>query len=110
MAEQFMPALSHFQNNNSWLASNGRLRYNIVPTLEPCDEGEDPEGILTVEVWEGPWERSFSVIEETQTFPLTVEGLAAIPDYLETWRKTVEARPEHTLEENIARRVEPPKK
>lgn len=109
MAEYFMPVLSHFQNENPWSACAGRLHYWITPVI-PKDENRKPvfEGAtLEVQVWEGPWERSLSVIEETKTFPLTEEGIAAIPAYLEAWRKTVEARPWRSLEENIARRVEP---
>lgn len=112
MAEYFMPVLSHFQNENPWSASAGRLHYLITPVI-PKDENRAPipeEATLEVQIWEGPWERSFSTIEEVKSFPLSEEGIAAIPVYLESWRKTMEARPERTLEENIARRVEPPKK
>ena len=104
MDEIFMPVLSHFQNGNPWLSSAGRLRFRILPAAP-----EEGEGTLTVEVWEGPWAYEFSTVEESETFPLTEEGIAAIPHYLETWRQEVEARPQRTLEENIARRREPEK-
>ena len=109
MAEYFMPAFSHFQNGNPWSASAGRLNYLITPLI-PKDENKIPvleNATFEVQVWEGPWERSFSTIEATETFPLTEEGLAAIPAFLESWRQTVHARPERTLAENIARRREP---
>ena len=109
MAEFFMPVLSHFQNENPWSASAGRLHYLITPVV-PRDEEKVPvlEGAtLTVEVWEGPWAYELSTVEENKTFPLTEEGIATIPAYLESWYQTVQARPQRTLEENIARRVEP---
>lgn len=109
MAEFFLPVLSHFQNENPWSSSAGRLRYWITPVI-PQDENKEPlldAAKLQVQVWEGPWERSFSTIEETRTFPLTEDGIAAIPAYLETWEQTVNSRPPRTLAENIARRKEP---
>ena len=107
MAQLFFPVLSHFQNNNGWLSSDGRLRYRITPTLEPCAEGEDPDGILTVEVWEGPWAYEFSTVEESKDFPLTDEGLQDILKWLDGWHDAMEARPQRSLEENIARKKTP---
>ena len=107
MPQQFFPVLSHFQNNNSWLSSDGRLRYRIVPTLDKVPEGEDPTGFVTAETWEGPWAYEFSTVEETKDFPLTEEGLEALQQWLEEQRQVVEARPQHTLEENIARKKMP---
>ncbi len=103
MAERFFPVLSHFQNNNSWLASDGRLRYRIVPTLAEEETGS----ILTVEVWEGPWAYEFARVEESKTFPLNGESLTAIPQWLEGWRQVMEERPPRSLEENIARKRNP---
>ena len=103
MAEFFLPVLSHFQNRNAWLSSAGRLRYRIVPTLTD----EEGNGILTAEGWEGPWAYEFSTVEETKDFPLTEEGLEALQQWLEEQRQVVEARPQHTLEENIARKKMP---
>lgn len=104
MEEMFLPVISHFQNGNPWLASLGRLRFRILPATP-----EDGEATLTVEVWEGPWAYEFSTVEDAKTFLLSEEGLAAIPAWLSQWSREVEARPERTLEENIARRVEPKK-
>ena len=109
MAEYYFPSLSHFQNENPWSASAGRLRYLITPVI-PRDEKKAPlfeKGTLEVQVWEGPWERRLSTVEAVETFPLTEEGIAALPAFLNSWRQTVESRPERTLEENIARRREP---
>lgn len=100
MAELFLPVLSHFENQNSWSASAGRLRYRIVPTLAAASE----ESILTAEVWEGPWAYEFAQVEETRSFPLSQEGLTLLPSWLEQWRLNVESRPCRTLSENIARR------
>lgn len=96
MADFFLPVLSHFQNGNPWSASAGRLRYRILPDVEAAT--------LTAEVWEGPWAYEYSTAEETKLFPLTQEGLEQLPDWLETWRQAVEARPPRSLEENAQRR------
>ncbi len=102
MAELFFPVLSHFLNKNPWSASLGRLRFRVIPSFP-----EEGEPILTAELWEGPWAYEFSTVEETRTFPLTEEGLVQLPQWLEEKAREVNARPERTLEENIARRVEP---
>ncbi len=100
MVELFLPVLSHFQNQNPWSASAGRLRYRILPTVAANED----ESLLTAEVWEGPWAYEFSQLEESKTFPLNQEGLDAIPSWLEQWRQTIEERPKRTLAENMARR------
>lgn len=94
MAQSFFPVLSHFENGNPWTASAGRLRCRVVP-------GE--EG-LTAEVWEGPWAYEFSQVEETRVFPLTQEGLDALPAWLDQWEETVNSRPKRSLAEDMARR------
>lgn len=101
MAEQYLPSLSHFENGNPWLASAGRLRYLITPTL-PGDGGGD--GSLSVEIWEGPWAKEFSDVEETAAFPLGEEGLAAILPWLEARRLEMDARPRRTLAQELERR------
>jgi hypothetical protein len=105
---KYFPGLSHFRNENPWVASAGRLRFRIMPTVtHHSDDDEEIEGYLTSQVWEGPWALEFSQVEEEKVFPMTREGLEAIPPYLEEWRKIMAARPPHSLEENIARRQEP---
>ena len=107
MAQLFFPVLSHFQNNNGWLSSDGRLRFRVTPTLDKVPEGEDPTGFVTAEVWEGPWAYEFSTVEDTRDFPLTEEGLREVLQWLDTWHDTMEGRPQRTLEENIARKKQP---
>ena len=98
MAQLFLPVLSHFQNKNPWSASAGRMRCRILPDVE--------QETLTVEVWEGPWSREFSTVELTETFPLSPEGLDALPAWLDARQRDINARPHRTLEENIARKTE----
>jgi len=105
MAQFFIPVLSHFLNKNPWSGSAGRLRYRILPTVNETEDG----GTLSVVVWEGPWTYELSAMEDEQTFPLSEEGLAALPAYLEQWRQTMEQRPRRTMAEDWARRVEPTK-
>lgn len=103
MAELFLPVLSHFQNNNPWLGSMGRLRYRIIPTVAEREE----ESFLTAQVWEGPWAYEFSTVEETAVFPLTQEGLQALSPWLAERGAQVNARPKRTMAEDAARRKEP---
>lgn len=103
MADLFLPVLSHFQNGNPWSASAGRLRYRVIPSTE----GNETRGLLTAEVWEGPWAYEFSSVEETRSFPLSEEGLESIVPWLEGWWETVEDRPRRSLEEEIARKRQP---
>lgn len=97
----FIPVLSHFENENPWLASAGRLRCRVLPAAA---EENPQKKILMAEVWEGPWAYEFSTVEETREFPLSEEGLQALSVWLEHWREIVEARPSRSLAENIARR------
>lgn len=103
MAELFLPVLSHFQNENPWTSSLGRLRYRLIPT--PGKEGE--EGLLTAEVWEGPWAYEFSTVEETKVFPLSPEGLDALRGWILQWGEQINTRPQRTFEEDLNRRREP---
>lgn len=94
MGELFLPVLSHFQNQNTWISSQGRLRYKVVP------DGEE----LKSEVWEGPWEYALSTVEGAGTFSMSEEGLGSLAAWLEGWAADVNARPRRTLEEDIERR------
>ena len=102
MAELFLPVLSHFQNKNPWSASAGRLRYRILPTVAE----QEADSFLTAEVWEGPWAYEFSTVEETKTFPLSAEGLTALPPWLVEWADKVNARPKRSMAEDDGRRKE----
>lgn len=93
----FLPVLSHFQNQNTWTASVGRLRYKVVPGGEA----------LTAEVWEGPWCYELSEVEDQRGFPCSEEGLEALRAWVLEWSGTVNARPKRTLAEDLARRKEP---
>ena len=101
MAELFLPVLSHFQNKNPWSASAGRLRYRILPTVAE----QEADSFLTAEVWEGPWAYEFSTVEETKTFPLSEEGLTALPPWLVEWADKVNARPKRSMAEDDGRRM-----
>ena len=102
MADMYFPVLSHFQNGNPWSSNLGRLRFLVRPDLP-----QEGEATLNVQIWEGPWAPEFSVMEETKVFPLTQEGLEELPRWLIQRAEEFNARPERTLAENIARRVEP---
>ena len=102
----FLPVLSHFENDNFWTASGGRMRYRVDPVKG--DEEHPPS--LTAQVWEGPWRLQDSTVEETKSFPMTEEGLEGLRAWVLAWQQTINARPERSLAETIqardARRVE----
>lgn len=92
--DYFLPVLSHFQNGNFWTASSGRMRYQVVP------DGET----LCAQVWEGPWNRNDSPIEEERRFPLAEEGVERLRAWLEEWQQTIDARPPRSLVETLQAR------
>lgn len=94
MGEIFLPVLSHFQNENTWIASDGRLRFKVTPGGE----------LLTAEIWEGPWSYDLSTIEEQQTFNMEDEGIEALRAWLGEKGAEVNARPKRTMTEDWARR------
>lgn len=94
MEALFLPVLSHFQNENTWTASVGALRYRVTPGTED----------LTVEVWQGPWCYELSRVEAGESFPLTDEGIEAVGAWVQEWAVKMNARPRETLAETIARR------
>ncbi|SBW08831.1 conserved hypothetical protein [uncultured Eubacteriales bacterium] len=94
MGEIFLPVLSHFQNENTWIASDGRLRFKVTPG----------DGLLTAEIWEGPWSYDLSTIEEQQTFPMEDDGIEVLRAWLREKEGEVNARPKRTMEEDWARR------
>lgn len=95
MGELYLPVLSHFQNGNIWTASLNRMHFKVAP-------GEES---LTAEFWEGPWSYDFSVVEGESTFPLDEAGIEALRLWLTQRADEVNARPQRSLEENLARRV-----
>lgn len=94
MAELYLPVLSHFQNQNTWIASDKRLRFKVTP-------GE--EG-LSAEIWEGPWAYDLSRVEETCVFPMEDEGIDALRLWLLEKAAEVNKRPKRTLADELARR------
>lgn len=103
MEVMFLPVLSHFQNENIWIASDGRLRYQVTPTTVAGEDGAE-EQVLTAEIWEGPWSREFSVIEEVEEFPMTEDGIEDLRAWLILESMEINDRPDKSLEENMARR------
>lgn len=102
----FLPVLSHFENDNFWTASAGRMRYRV----DPVKGGEENPPSLTAQVWEGPWRLQDSTVEETTSFPMTEEGLEELRSWAMVWQETINARPPRSLKETLqardARRAE----
>ena len=103
MEVMFLPVLSHFQNENIWIASDGKLRYQVSPVTVEKEDGTKEE-LLIGEVWEGPWSREFSVIEEVEEFPMTEDGIEKLRDWLLLESLEISQRPDRSLEEDMARR------
>ncbi len=97
MGEAYLPVLSHFQNDNVWTASLGRMHFKVVPG------GEE----LSAEFWEGPWSYDFSTVEGQNTFTLDEAGIETLRAWLGARAAEVNARPERSLEENLARKTTP---
>lgn len=103
METMFLPVLSHFQNENIWIASDGKLRYQVTPTAVTGEDGEEKQ-VLVAETWEGPWSREFSVIESVKEFPMSDDGIEELRAWLIAASTEINARPDKSLEENLARR------
>ncbi len=104
--ELFLPVLSHFENENFWTASGGRMRYRVDPVK---GEGDTPPA-LAAQVWEGPWRLQDSTVEEAKSFPMTEAGLDQLRAWALAWQETINARPPRSLAQTIqardARRAE----
>ena len=102
----FLPVLSHFENENFWTASGGRMRYRV----DPVKGNEENPPSLTAQVWEGPWLLQDSTVEETKSFSITEEGLEELRAWVLDWQKAINARPPRSMKETIqardARRAE----
>ena len=96
----FLPVLSHFENDNFWTASAGRMRYRV----DPVKGGEDTPPSLTAQVWEGPWRLQDSTVEETTAFPMTEEGLEGLRGWVLAWQEKINARPPRSMAETIQAR------
>lgn len=103
MEGMFLPVLSHFQNENIWIASDGKLRYQVTPATVTGEDGQE-EQILVAEAWEGPWSREFSVIEAVEEFPMTDDGIEELRAWLILESIGMNERPDKSLAENLARR------
>ena len=103
MEGMFLPVLSHFQNENIWIASDGKLRYQVSPVTVEKEDGTKEE-LFIGEAWEGPWSREFSVIEAVEEFPMTDDGIEELRAWLILESMDINARPDKSLEENMARR------
>ena len=103
MEGMFLPVLSHFQNENIWISSDGKLRYQVTPTAVTGEDGAE-EQVLMAETWEGPWSREFSVIEGVEEFPMTDDGIEELRVWLILESEKMNERPDKSLEENLARR------
>lgn len=103
MEGMFLPVLSHFQNENIWIASDGKLRYQVSPVTVEKEDGTKEE-LLIGETWEGPWSWEFSEIEAVEEFPMTDDGIEELRAWLILESMDINARPDKSQEENMARR------
>lgn len=97
MGAFYLPVLSHFQNENIWIASDKNMRFKITPTADA----------LNAEIWEGPWAYEFSRVEETASFPLSDEGIEALGAWLTERSALFNARAPKSFTQSLAARREP---
>lgn len=82
--EFFMPTLSHFENDNGWSGSRGRMCYQI----------ERPkEGKVRVVTWYGPFCRNYAQQEAEAEFEVSEEGRQAMIDWLLAQAEEMTQRP-----------------
>lgn len=86
----YMPGLSHFENDNGWSGSRGRLCYEIE---RPQD------GKLKVVTWYGPFCREYAQEDAVSFFEVTAEGIAAMTDWLLRQAEEMNAHPQKTPED-----------
>lgn len=74
MDEIYVPNCATFQNDNTFLGSFHGLRFKLTPDVEAHT--------LQGELWHGPKCYELSDVEQTETFPITPEGIAAATAWL----------------------------
>ncbi len=86
MEEIFLPVLHSFENNNVFTGSSGPLRFKATPVLTMLDgrNVDVSNSGIRVEYWHGLFCYEKSEMEGERTFPLSVEGLHEIRQWLES--------------------------
>lgn len=84
MDEFFIPTLHTFAMGNTFTGSSGNFRFKITPNIQMKTQKEvDFEtSSMLAEYWHGLFCYEKSTIEGHETFPLTVEGRAAMIEWL----------------------------
>ena len=85
MADLFIPTLHTFAMKNIFTGSCGDFRFRIVPEVIMATPKEvDMEASsIQVQYWHGPFCYEKSVMEATETFPMSEEGRLAMKQWLE---------------------------
>ena len=76
MADIFIPTLHTFAMKNTFTGSCGMLRFKIVPNVQMATpkEVDFDNSSITAEYWHGIFCYEKSIVEGTETFPMTEEG------------------------------------
>ena len=85
-AEIWLPVLHHFENNNVYTGSFGRLRFKITPNVVMANpkEVDSAASSIKAEYWYGPMSYECSEIQAEKTFPMSPEGHAEMKAWLES--------------------------
>ena len=85
MADLFIPTLHTFAMKNIFTGSCGDFRFRIVPEVIMATPKEvDMEASsIQAQYWHGPFCYEKSVMEATETFPMSEEGRLAMKKFLE---------------------------
>jgi len=84
MESVFLPTLHSFRMGNVFTGSSGNLRFRAAPVsseLLPADP-DSKVNAIHAEYWHGLFCYEKSQIEESADFPLTVEGLEQMRQWL----------------------------
>jgi hypothetical protein len=85
MADLFIPTLHTFAMKNIFTGSCGGFRFRICPEviMATPKEVDMQASSIQAQYWHGPFCYENSVMEGTETFPMTPEGREAMKKWLE---------------------------
>ena len=86
MSDLYIPTLHTFAMNNPFTGSCGLFRFKIVPNVVMATpkEVDFEASSITAEFWHGLFCYEKSVVEETETFPMSEEGRLEMKNWLES--------------------------
>ena len=86
MKEVFLPTLHWFAMTNLFTGSCGEFRFRAKPNviMATSKEVDFDQSTITAEFWHGLYCYEKSVMEGSETFPMTEEGMQQMKSWLES--------------------------